>query len=402
MRDYENINLVTKDEAHEFFRGQEENDRWVRVYTNEIDAIPLEQASVQMYRGGVMPMVGRKGAYSLDKIPSYVEDNDLETSMENSKLMAAIPVDNKIEVIPLRYTAFPLIQARAGITGSSVNNLRDRAQHKEMRAADRAQCINYGLDLFTDKTLVLIRDNKITAMMSGDENDYAVLPIYRLMKALENELSDNYAGYEYVEGVTSHEISAITYALNDASLESRIEGILTANGVSVNPGSIKVAVRLTSSDVGLCEARITPIIKMDGVVLPIGQCRDLRHSNGASIAKFCDLAHEVLLGFKDSIEDMNRLMNVTVNYPSNCFKNILNKLNLKGYASLLPEMMERIEDEHALKCTAYDIYWYLNELLYQKDSQTIRDGKQDAFKSIKAQEEVAKVLKMDFSDFDHA
>ena len=138
------------------------------------------------------------------------------------------------------------------------------------------------------------------------------------------------------------------------------------------------------------------------MTLPIGQCRDLRHSNGASIAKFCDLAHEVLLGFKDSIEDIQRLMNISVNYPSNCFKNVLNKLNLKGYASFIPDMMERIEDEHALKCSAYDIYWYLNELLYLKDSQTIRDGKEDAFRSIKAQEEVAKVLKIDFSDYDHA
>ena len=280
-----------------------------------------------------------------------------------------------------------------------------------MSAPNRAACINMGLELYRNRTKILIRQNnpydagdgiKITAMMSGDENDYSVLEQYRLVKALRTELETAFSNFKYAGGQTSYEITSISYDLDDDTLKTQIANTLTGYGKNVTPDDVKVTIRLTTSDCGLCQARLTPIIIVDNIPMMIGSVKEVKHQNKASISKFCDACSEMLLHFRDNLSSIDELGKIIINNPSECFKRVYEKLNLSGYRNELLETMERIESEHALGCTGYDIYWYFCEMLYKKEVNTVPDdGKDNIFRSIKAQETVASILHMDLKEYDY-
>ena len=410
LKDYENLTFSDENQMLDYFKHQEETDRWDEVITNEITALPSENVDPSFIRLGAVP-VKYRGTDMSGFIADNVTDDDIKESSENPKLMVAFPTTSGMVVYPMRYTAFDGIQSRAGISGRAISRLDNYGQQIEMSAANRAACINMGLELYRNKTKILVRQNnpynamdgvKVTALMSGDENDYSVLEQYRLVKALRQELADNFKDFSYSEGVTSYEISAISYDLNDASLKTSISNTLKGYGQDVEPADIKVTIRLTTSDVGLCQARLTPIVLIKGVPVPIGQVREVKHQNKATISKFCDEAHMLLKNFQDNLDSFEALGKIKISNPSDCFKRIYEKLGLSGYRNQLISIMERIESEHALGCTGYDIYWYFCEMLYLKESTTIgANTNSDVYKNIKNQETIAGILKMNISEYDY-
>ena len=410
LKDYENINFQDEQEMLSYFKAQEETDAWEEVITNEITALPSENVDPSFIRLGAIP-VKYRGTDMTGLIADNVTDDDIKESSENPKLMVAFPRPDGMVVYPMRYTAFAGIQKRAGIGGSAISRLDNYGQQTEMSAENRATCINMGLELYRNRTKILVRQNnpydekdgvKVTAMMSGDENDYSVLEQYRLIKALRAELADNFSDFKFSSAATSYEVSSISYDLDDATLKSRIAGTLQSYGQQVNDGDIKVTVRLTTSDVGLCQARLTPIVLINDVPVPIGQVREVKHQNKASIAKFIDEAHQMLKNFRDNLDTFENLGKIVVNNPSDCFKRIYEKLGLSGYRDQLVSIQERIETEHALGCTGYDIYWYFCEMLYLKESTNVgTDNKSDIYKNIKNQEIVAGVLQMNIKEYDY-
>lgn len=410
LKDFEEIKFQEENEMLDFFKHQEETDDWKEVTTNEITALPSENVDPSFIRLGAIPVKYRGNDFT-GCIADNVTDDDIKESSENPKLMVAFPTDSGMVVYPMRYTAFPGIQSRAGICGRAISRLDDYGQQNEMSASNRAACINMGLELYRNKTKILVRQNnpfdaldgvKVTALMSGDENDYSVLEQYRLIKALKQELADTYSDFEYSSGVTSYEISAISYDLNDDSLKTKISNTLKGFGQDVEPNDVKVTVRLTTSDVGLCQARLTPIVLIKGVPVPIGEAREVKHQNKATISKFCDEAHMLLKHFQDNLNSFEALGKIAIINPSECFKRVYEKLNLSGYKDQLISIMERIESEHALGCTGYDIYWYFCEMLYLKEASNISsDTKSDVYKSIKNQEVIAGIFRMNLSEYDY-
>ena len=411
LKDYENLTFFAEDEMLDYFKQQEATDSWEEVITNEITALPSENVDPLFLRTGAIPVTYR-GTDMSGCIADNVTDDDIKESSENPKLMVAFPTASGMVVYPMRYTAFDGIQSRAGIGGRAISRLDDYGQQNEMSAANRAACINMGLELYRNKTKILVRQNdpydasagvKVTAMMSGDENDYSVLEQYRLVKALRQELEDNFKDYKYCEGITSYEVSAISYEILDDNLKNQIAGTLQSYGQDVTADDVKVTIRLTTSDVGLCQARLTPIVLIKGVPVPIGQVREIKHQNKASIAKFADEAHMCLKNFRDNLDSFEALGKVKITNPSDCFKRVYEKLGLSGYRNQLLEILERIETEHALGCTGYDIYWYFCEMIYLKETQTVNvdPNAGNIFKSIKTMETVAGIMRMNLSEYDY-
>lgn len=408
MKDYD-VKKLSKDELLGYFDNQEETDKWLRVYTNEIHAMPLE-SNVEpiFYRSGAMPTQYR-GRDILAYMANDVTDDGLSESMGNSKLMVVFPCegvsnDGKLGMYPLRYTAFPHLQERAGISGTAISALRPRGSRQEMSAADRAEILNKGLELYSDFSRILIRDGKVTAIMSGDDNDYSVLPIGRLIRAMQGELSISFPeGNDMVSAKTCYEITSITYDVKNSEIEKRVKAVLTAYGVEAE--DVKLQLKFTSSDVGRSEARVTPIVNVDGVPLAIGQAKGLKHANRATVGAFSNVVRDVLLGFKNTSAEIEDLMNIVIKHPADCFKRVFEKLNLVGYGKHVDAMMERIEDEHNGGCSGFDIYWYMSQLVLNADDGEAEDKKRshsDLFVFCKAQEEVAKVLRLDLQEYDYA
>lgn len=399
MKDFEVINLKSHDEFKAFFTEQEKNDRWVAVYTNELYATPLEDNELALYTPDgfsfEMPNGAKIGGFAPD-----VTEEEIRSSMTTTKASIVLPLDDKFQMYPLRYTAWSHLQKRAGLEGRSINNTKERARAKELPPAKRCEMFNECLPLYSDKTLVLIRDGKVTALMSGDEADYAVMPVARLILTLENELASQYEDYKFLNAATNHEVTKIVYALHDESLERNIKNMLSSNGALV--GDVSVELQLTTSDTGNCAARLTPIIRVDGKVMPIGKPDAVEHKGGSkAMSSYIDMAHVFLGKYRENIEVLQKLMNVRISCPSSCLQNIVTKINLVGYGRQLKAAKEKLDQEFS-DCTAYDIYWMLNNMLFEAEEAAKADNKAlNLYSSIKDQETVGSCLFLNFSEYDY-
>ena len=400
MKDFENKVFTTESEMLSFFKTQESTDNWISVFTSELEALPLEDNELLLHMNNGFKTELRNGV-EVKGFAKGVSDDDITTSMTTTKMALALPVNNKYEMYPVRYTAFDHIQERAGITGRTINSLRDKARSKEMSPLTRCMCLNAGLVLYKDRSNVLIRDGKITGIMSGDETDYSIMPVSRLLNIIETELNSFYKSYAWRSARTSHEMTEVIYDIGDKDLEKRILNLLSSYGMLVS--EVKVQLLFTTSDVGKSAARLTPIITADGRIIPFGKSLFVEHKGGEkAMALFCDIAHAFLAKYRENAENLKRLMNITVHSPAACLYNIYSKgLKMSGYGTVLKECMERIETEHQNTCTGYDIYFYLCEMLFLKEELDKQRGREiSIFQSSKAQETVASVLFMDIASFD--
>lgn len=400
MKDYETLSL-SKNEYKTYFEEQEKNDVWTTVRTRELFAVPLENNQLNLYLEGAFKVTLPNGYFVNGFAPS-VTDDEIRTSMETVKTSVAVPMDSadKWELYPLRYTAFSHLQDRAGISGRSINGLKDRPRVKELSPEKRCSILNEGLILYNDQTNVLIRDGKVTSLLSGDENDYAIMPVIRLIKILENEMT-SFSQFELTSAQVSHELASLVYRLHDDGLEKQIIKTLAANGQLVQ--RVEVSIMLTTSDVGLCAARVTPIIKVDGVILPIGSAKSVEHKGGSkAMSLFCDIAHVVLANYRKNMDNLNQLLNVEIQNPISCLDNVVKAIGLVGYGAALKDIRERIISEHTDTCSGYDIYWYLLNALIEQEEINKQKGKPTSlYTSMKAQDIVSQILFMNLKEYDY-
>lgn len=400
MKDFEVKNMTEPQALHEFFSNQEKNDRWLNVYTKELYTTPLENNELALYTPGSFAVQMPNGV-DISGFADDVSSEEIQSSMTTTKTAVVLPVADKFQMYPLRYTAWTHLQKRAGLEGRSINNVKERARAKELAPSKRCEMFNETLCLYSDMTKALIRDGKITALMSGDEADYAVMPVSRLISILESELAYQYENFKFSYANTNHEITQIVYSLHDQQLEKNIIGTLSSQGLLIQDDAVEVEVQLTTSDVGNCAARLTPIIRVDGKSLPIGRPDAVEHKGGSkAMTAFIDMTHTFLGKYRENVDLLKKLMEIHITNPSSCLQNVVNKINLVGYGRFLKRAKEKL-DQEVTNCTAYDIYWYLNNMLFESEEYAKAENKTvNLFSSIKDQEVIGQVLFMNLKDFD--
>lgn len=400
MNDYEIVSLDSTT-YKDFFKTQAVEDVWEKVLTREIYATPLENNELNLFVDGAFAATLPNG-YEIKGFAPDVTDDGIRSTMETVKTSVAVPLNDKWELYPLRFTAFNHLQDRAGITGRTINGLKDRARSKELPPATRCVMLNEGLRLYNDYTLVLIRDGKISSLLSGDENDYAVMPAIDLINKLETAMDGMFENYEMKECKVSHEIAYLRYDISDSELQRQIRETLMANGQIVN--NVNVGLVLSTSDVGLCAARLTPVITVDGVVLPVASAKATEHKGGSkALPLFCDNISLLLANYRKTAENLNRLLRTVINNPVDCLSRVVEAIKLVGYGSALKEAKEVLLAEHSAgTCTGYDIYWHLlNALIRQEEINKQKQKTASLFATIKAQETVAQVLFINLTEFDY-
>lgn len=400
MIDTEILKFSSEDEMKAFFIKQEETDRWEVVYTKELETVAVPDNEILFHMGdNAFARTSERFGIPVAGFADDVDEEDIRSTMATTQMAVIVPGDH-LQMYPLRYTAFPHIQKRAGVEGRSINNLeRKRGQALALAPEKRCAFLNEGLSLYADRTNVLIRDGKVTAMMTGDENDYAVMPQIRLINIVENELAHQFAQHEFQSAEVNHEISFIKYSLHDDVLEKNLLNAVASTGMLAS--EVKVALHLITSDVGLSAARLTPVVTVDGVVLPMGKANAVEHKGGEkAMSAFIDMAHVFLAKYRQNAENLKALMDVEIKHPSDCLQHVFERLNLSGYAKALREAKEKL-DQNFSSCTAFDIYYTLNEMVFDTDEAAKASGKEpNLYASIKAQESIAEVLFMDFKALD--
>jgi len=397
MKDYETIQFSQESDCENFLKSQKNTDKWIGVFTKEIETTPLENNELLLFQKDGFKR-NLKSGFIVSGFENDVTEEDITTSMTTTKTSIAFPYNNRICMYPLRYTAFTHMQERAGVGGRAINNLSSKSRVNEISPEMRCFIINECLSLHNDKTKILVRDGKVTALMSGDEKDYQVMPIIDLLDILKKSVSTYFSANRFVSGQVSHELSCIEYELDDDTIKNNIKTVLKNNNISFN--NLKLMLRLTSSDVGLCAARLTPIIYVDNKVLPIGNALCVEHKGSGVMEAFSSICDRFLAMYKNNVENIKRLMNIKIKDPKDSLIRTVEKLGLKGFSTALRMCCERIEMEHQSSCSAYDIYWYTMEMLYVQEDLNKNNGKEPSlFHSIKNQEVISQILFYKENDF---
>ena len=170
----------------DYHEEQAKNSRWIRCKVADLQVEPLGESS---------PLIGNLSAFAAGTSQEAVKD-----TAENLGL--AMRVNG--ELYPVRMTAYKSLLDRAKIGGTALPKLSREVL---------AEVLNECLKLYSADALLLIRDEKISAVHSGDEVDYSVLPIDELLKALQAKLDARFSGNEFESGYCDHSLVSASWRI---------------------------------------------------------------------------------------------------------------------------------------------------------------------------------------------
>ena len=330
---------------------QSQTSLWTRCPVKDLYVEPLNLASSLAAEDGFAPGISKEAVYD---------------TMENLGL--AIRVNGAY--YPVRETAYRSLLGRAKIGGTALPKL------EKQKLAD---VLNNCLQLFKRDALVLVRDEKVSAVHSGDDADYSVLPIDELLKTLQMKLDARFPGNVFKEGYSDHSVTSAMWELPDQKkdLLGTYAKMLSAMGRSAEADKMVPGIRFTTSDTGIASAKVSALLLGGASPIHIGSCVAVDHRNHSRVEKF-----EKLL---DSL-----------NYPVNAMTRICKKLCLPKKPAL--EAIRMFEDATGKgPATAHDVFMALQEVLFNMKAE-----KAPQSKILLVEENIARTLSMDWEEYDLA
>ena len=163
---------------------QTKHSQWKRCSVRSLKVLPLD---------GESPLSDDISAFAEGTTQDAIDDTVLGLGL-------AIQVDGKL--YPVRDTAYKSLLDRAKIGGSVLPKLSRKTL---------ADVLNECLHMFTSDALVLIRDEKVSAVHSGDVRDYSILPIDELLSVLKKKLDERFPGWNFENGYRDHSVTSVTF-----------------------------------------------------------------------------------------------------------------------------------------------------------------------------------------------
>lgn len=314
---------------------------------------------------------------------------------DNKGFLLIIPdnLEDKWKACPVRYTAFSSICDRAGLKGSTILNDEPKPLLDVLPKLEKAAWLTRGFSLHKANCKILLRDGKISAMLS---KDYEIFPAHEIVPQFEKKLKEDYPDLIFESGMLSHEYLLLDYDLNNNILENNFKITLEQTGAK-NIDSVKAGVRFTTSDIGYSKMLAAPFYSINGVKMRLGKPLEIRHDNGNSTEKFIQDMDSLGMLFKESEDRIEELGNMDIMYPRGCIQQLsmdrkLNQIPKQIIDSAIDSLLANPIDN----CTAVDIFLKLNEMLEILNQQKALSPT----RYINMSEEIAKLLYIDFRLYD--
>ncbi len=344
---------------------------WKRVQVQDLNVVALDKNS---------PLYGSPGAFAVGTSNEAVEDTA-------EHLGLALRVDG--ELYPVRETAYKTILDRAKINGTSLPKLKRDIL---------AQTLNACMEISGSDALVLIRDEKVSAVHSGDEVDYSVISIDKLLASLQKELDARFPGNEFVSGYSDHAITSALWRMPKQKTEMMDAYIKTleANGQKALAEKLMPGVRFITSDTGVSSAKVSAMFLGGQYPIAIGGCISVDHRNKKSILDFEKDIALIFSKFSDNILKLQKLMDVWLDYPVNAMTRICKKLALPKKAAI--EAIEMYRMVYSGKgASAHEVYMAMQEILFTLKTQGTPESK-----LLSVEENLTRALSINWYDYDLA
>ena len=354
----------------DYHKLQNENSRWERTEIKNLRVAPLDKTS-SLY-----------GDLSLFA-PGISEDAVNDTA---DNLGLAIKLDH---YYPLRDTAFKSLADRAKISGSALPKLKK---------SDLANVLNSCLGLHNASALLLIRDEKVAATHSGDEKDYSVLEINKLLESISDKLNERFPEHVFNSGYTDHSLTSASWSLpkqRDELLDTYVK-VLNSQGKSSMAAKIMPGIRFCTSDTGMASAKTAALLLGLTYPIHIGGILAVEHRGQSKPEDFAKNLDMMFTQFGNAIAMLEKLNTIYLSYPVNAMTAICKKLSMPKKAAL--EAIAMFEGSlGSTAVTAHDVFIAMQEIIFILRIEGTPEGK-----LLVTEENLARALTLNWNDYDYA
>lgn len=379
------------EEMHDFHKEVAQESVWRKAKISSLNAFPL----VKTTDGDITnQLLCTPSADSLEAIKDTTENTKLGLRVkllpvyEGEGLFTEKVLSEQVVYLPLRDSAVRSMLERAKISGFSLQKLD---------TLDLCFILNKCFELYESEALVLIRNEKISACHS---DGYAILPVDELLETLVESLENKYGQVKFVEGYASHSFTTARFELPGAqnALLGSYAAKLKKLGHTKLAANLVPAVQFSTSDTGVSCARCSALLTGNGASpISIGSALEVEHKGKNSVTHFGTKVDMMFAQFGKSLEKLEKLMDIYVQYPISCMERVCKALKLPKKASL--EAVAQFEFANGdAPCTAHDIYLAMQEIpfLYRTGSE----GKVSEHTLFNTEESVARALSIDWEKHD--
>lgn len=290
---------------------------------------------------------------------------------------------------PVRDTAYKSLLGRAKINGTALPKLKREVL---------ADVLNACMTLFGEEALLLIRDEKVSAVHSGDEKDYAILPVDELLLSLKDKLDSRFPGNEFQSGYCDHSLVSAAWLMpgQKEDLLGTYAKLLASQGKYTLAAKLMPGIRFMTSDTGMASAKVSALLLGGEYPIHIGECVAVDHRRGHKISDFEDALDQVFAQFGNLVEKLQKLLEVELDYPVNAMTRVCKKLSLPKKAAVEAIAMFEMA-QGAAPATAHDVYFALQEIPFILKTQGAPESK-----LLSVEENMARALTLRWSDYDLA
>lgn len=289
-------------------------------------------------------------------------------------------------VLYLRNIAASSLLERARIGGYALGELtKDDFAYVVTKCLETAKV--------NDITKIRVQEGKAAAFMASS---YKIIPQPEIFRQTSDHITSQFGG-SFSKGVWSHSLSLAEYSVS-LPVED-YEDIFKSKGMSFS--DITMSVSVVASDTGHSGVNIYPSVigTMPGgrrYRVPILGSICMDHKGKANIKEFDSNLSLAFSQTEKSKERIRELDSITLNYPFNCFCNILKKVGIgkKQAMDVLNRFAVTIGNDAS--ATAADVYFKACEISFELDQD-------DTLGMMTLDENIAKILKLSdksWSDFD--
>lgn len=355
----------------DYHEEQTKNSHWVKSRVNDLQVESLGKSS---------PLISNLSAFASGTTQDAVDD-----TAENLGL--AMRVDGNL--YPMRMTAYKSLLDRAKIGGTALPKLSREVL---------AEVLNACLGLYSSEALLLIRDEKVSAVHSGDEVDYSVLPIDQLITTLKSKLDTRFPGNEFETGYCDHSLTSASWRMPDQKedLLGAYTKLLASQGKTAMADKLMPGIRFMTSDTGIASAKVSALLVGGQHPIHIGGCIAVDHRHQKKVSDFDTALDQLFAQFGDSIAKLQKLLEIHLDYPINAMTRVCKKLSLPKKAAV--EAIAMFEMAYGGgPATAHDVFLAMQEIPFILKTENTPESK-----LLVVEENMARALTLKWSDYDLA
>ena len=355
----------------DYHEEQAKESQWVRCKVNELQIEPLDDPST---------MYSRPTPFA-----SGITSEAVQDTAENLGL--AMAIDG--QAYPVRITAYKSLLDRAKIGGTVLPKLSRKVL---------SDVLNECLKLYPSDALVLIRDQKVSAVHSGDEVDYSVLPIDELLATLQDKLDDRFPGNQFEKGYSDHSLTSASWTLPNQKddLVGDYAKHLASIGKAYLAKNLVPGIRFMTSDTGVASAKVSALLMGGQYPIHIGSCIAVDHRHQSKVEDFTKALDQLFAQFGDSIAKLQKLTEITLTYPVNVMTRICKKLSMPKKAAVGAIQMFEMSYGGG-PATAHDVFMAMQEIMFLLKTENTPESK-----LLFIEENLARTLSFDWEQYDLA